>query len=47
MCPASVLQLHPHVTVVIDSAAAAELALSSYYLRARAHEVALLEGASL
>ena len=26
MCPASVLQLHPHATVVVDEAAAAELA---------------------
>jgi glucosamine-6-phosphate deaminase len=31
MCPASVLQLHPHVTVVVDEAAAAELTLSEYY----------------
>lgn len=30
-CPASVLQLHPHVTVVVDQAAAAELALADYY----------------
>jgi glucosamine-6-phosphate deaminase len=31
MCPASSLQLHPHVTVVVDEAAAAQLALSPYY----------------
>ena len=30
-CPASVLQLHPHVTVVVDEAAAAKLALASYF----------------
>jgi glucosamine-6-phosphate deaminase len=31
MCPASVLQLHPHVTVVVDEAAAADLAHAGYY----------------
>ena len=31
MCPASVLQLHPHVTVVIDEGAAADLAHAEYY----------------
>lgn len=30
-CPASVLQLHPHATVVIDEAAAAALRLGDYY----------------
>ncbi|WP_243059509.1 glucosamine-6-phosphate deaminase [Nocardioides sp. SR21] len=30
-CPASVLQLHPHATVLIDDAAAAELARADYY----------------
>ena len=30
-CPASVLQLHPHGTVVVDEAAAAELELADYY----------------
>ena len=30
-CPASVLQLHPHATVVLDEAAAAELELADYY----------------
>jgi glucosamine-6-phosphate deaminase len=31
MCPASVIQLHPHVTVVVDEAAAEGLALTDYY----------------
>lgn len=31
MCPASALQLHPHATVIIDEAAAAELTLLDYY----------------
>lgn len=31
MCPASVLQLHRHATVVIDEAAAASLRLADYY----------------
>ncbi|WP_394938631.1 glucosamine-6-phosphate deaminase [Psychromicrobium sp. YIM B11713] len=31
VCPASVLQLHPHVTVLIDEASAAELKLADYY----------------
>lgn len=31
MCPASALQLHPHVTVVVDRQAAAHLALAAYY----------------
>src|SRR3546814_2067921 len=30
-CPASVLQLHPHVTVVVDEAAAGELQLADFY----------------
>ena len=30
-CPASVLQLHPHATVVVDEAAAAALELADYY----------------
>ena len=30
-CPASVLQLHPHATVIVDEAAAAELELADYY----------------
>ena len=31
MCPGSVLQFHPHATIVIDQAAAAELELADYY----------------
>ena len=31
MCPASVLQLHPHATVVVDEAAAADLQHAAYY----------------
>lgn len=31
MVPASALQLHPHATVVVDQAAAAELTLRDYY----------------
>ncbi|HZX56835.1 MAG TPA: glucosamine-6-phosphate deaminase [Ilumatobacteraceae bacterium] len=31
MCPASAMQLHPHVTVVVDEAAAARLTLADYY----------------
>ncbi|MCA4134923.1 glucosamine-6-phosphate deaminase [Arthrobacter sp. M4] len=30
-CPASVLQLHPHVTVVVDEAAASRLKFADYY----------------
>ncbi|WP_426560542.1 glucosamine-6-phosphate deaminase [Angustibacter sp. McL0619] len=30
-CPGSVLQLHPHVTVLLDAAAAGELRLREYY----------------
>ena len=38
MCPASVLQLHPHATVVIDEAAAAGLQLADYYREAYANK---------
>lgn len=38
MCPASVLQLHPHATVVIDEAAAADLELADYYREAYLHK---------
>jgi glucosamine-6-phosphate deaminase len=31
VCPASVLQLHPHATVVLDDAAAGALRLAEYY----------------
>lgn len=33
-CPASILQLHPHATVVVDEAAATMLQLSDYYREA-------------
>ena len=36
VCPASVLQLHPHATVVLDEAAAAGLQLADYYREAYA-----------
>lgn len=38
MCPASVLQLHTHATVVIDEDAAASLRLASYYREAYRHK---------
>lgn len=31
ICPASAIQLHPHATVVVDEAAAADLQLGDYY----------------
>ena len=31
ICPASVLQLHPHATVLLDEAAASSLRLADYY----------------
>lgn len=34
LCPASVLQQHPHVTVVLDAAAAGQLRLTDYYREA-------------
>jgi glucosamine-6-phosphate deaminase len=37
-CPASVLQLHPHVTVVVDEAAAAQLANADFYRYALKHK---------
>ena len=36
VCPASVLQLHRHATVVLDEAAAAGLQLADYYREAYA-----------
>lgn len=39
-CPASVLQLHPHVTLVVDEEAAGELRLADYYRDAYAHKPA-------
>lgn len=38
--PASAIQLHPHVTVLVDAAAAAGLGLASYYRHAYAHKPA-------
>lgn len=37
-CPASVLQLHPHVTVVVDEAAAAGLKNADFYRYALKHK---------
>lgn len=36
-CPASVLQLHPHVTVVVDEAAASRLGNADFYRYAMRH----------
>jgi glucosamine-6-phosphate deaminase len=36
-CPASVLQLHPHVTVVVDEAAASRLDNADFYSYAMRH----------
>lgn len=37
-CPASVLQLHPHATLVVDEAAATGLKLADYYRYASTHK---------
>lgn len=37
-CPASVLQLHPHATVVVDEAAAQHLQLADFYRYTLAHK---------
>jgi glucosamine-6-phosphate deaminase len=39
-CPASVLQLHPHVTVVVDDAAAGQLKNADFYRYALKHKPA-------
>ena len=39
-CPASVLQLHPHATVLLDEDAAASLALGDYYRETYANKPA-------
>jgi glucosamine-6-phosphate deaminase len=39
-CPASVLQLHPHVTVVVDEAAAVHLENAAFYRYALEHKPA-------
>ena len=38
-CPASVLQLHPHATVVVDEAAAAKLERADYYRYTLRHKL--------
>jgi glucosamine-6-phosphate deaminase len=38
MVPASALQLHPHVTVIVDDAAAAGLSLRDYYREVQANK---------
>jgi glucosamine-6-phosphate deaminase len=38
MCPASVLQWHRHATVIVDEAAAGDLALADYYRYVLAHK---------
>jgi glucosamine-6-phosphate deaminase len=38
MCPASILQLHPHATVIVDEPAAAQLALADYYRETYEHK---------
>jgi glucosamine-6-phosphate deaminase len=37
-CPASILQLHPHVTVIVDEAAAAQLKNADFYRYALKHK---------
>jgi glucosamine-6-phosphate deaminase len=40
MCPGSILQFHPHATVIIDDAAAAQLTLTDYYRHTYANKPA-------
>ncbi|MEO1057143.1 MAG: glucosamine-6-phosphate deaminase [Actinomycetota bacterium] len=40
MCPASIVQHHPHVTVVIDEPAAGQLERAAYYRETLAHKPA-------
>jgi glucosamine-6-phosphate deaminase len=40
MCPGSILQMHPDVTVIIDEAAASELTLRDYYVETYANKPA-------
>jgi glucosamine-6-phosphate deaminase len=40
MCPGSILQFHPHATVIVDEAAAARLTLSDYYRHTYANKPA-------
>jgi len=39
-CPGSVLQLHPHVTVVVDEAAGSRLVRADYYRNVLGHKLA-------
>lgn len=43
VCPASVLQLHPHASVLIDEAAASSLKLADYYRHSYDHKPAWQE----
>jgi glucosamine-6-phosphate deaminase len=38
-CPGSVLQLHPHATVVVDEAAGADLERADYYRYTLEHKL--------
>jgi len=40
VCPASVTQMHPHVSVLLDEAAASRLRLADYYRHTYAHKPA-------
>lgn len=40
MCPGSILQFHPHATVIVDDAAASRLTLTDYYRHTYAHKPA-------
>jgi glucosamine-6-phosphate deaminase len=39
-CPASILQMHRHVTVLVDDAAAVRLELGGYYRQSYQHKPA-------
>lgn len=43
VCPASVLQLHPHASILIDEAAASSLKLADYYRHSYEHKPAWQE----
>lgn len=40
ICPGSILQFHPHATVIVDEAAAGQLTLTDYYRHAYANKPA-------
>jgi glucosamine-6-phosphate deaminase len=40
ICPASVLQLHPHASILVDEAAASSLKLADYYRHTHEHKPA-------